>query len=165
MSRTLFLVRHAQSADKQSGQTDHDRELTSAGRQQATALGLFFQEQKYFFDAVMCSTAIRTKQTLVHILSAAPNVHANRLFFEEEYYQGTAQDYYNSVINFDDQFPAVLIIGHNPSITALASHLLEKQPAESFSPASFAEISFDVRTWRDLQEYSGKLITFRNPVN
>lgn len=165
MGRTLFLVRHAQSADKQSGQADHARELTATGRQQATDLGLFFQERKYFFDLVISSTAIRTKQTLEHIFDVAKNSHNNHIIFEDEYYQGTSRYYYNSLLTLDDQFHSVLILGHNPSMTDLLSRLLQQHTAESFSPASFAEIHFEVNAWQNLSEYSGKLITFRNSLN
>lgn len=164
MSLALYLVRHAQSADKQSGQSDHERELTATGRRDATALGLFFHHQKYFFDLVVCSTATRTKQTAELILAEIKNSSNHQTIFEEYLYQGTGKDYYNRLTNLHPSVRSVLLVAHNPSISDLLS-ILVQGPTENFSPGGFAELYFELEDWSDLLERSGKLVTYRNPIN
>ena len=48
MSLKLYLMRHAQSADKQPGQADKERELTNEGMLQSLQIGGYLQAEKFF---------------------------------------------------------------------------------------------------------------------
>ena len=63
MSRFLYLMRHAQSADKQPGQADKERELTLKGMQDATLIGRYLHDQKKIPKIFLSSTANRAKTT------------------------------------------------------------------------------------------------------
>jgi phosphohistidine phosphatase len=63
MPRYLYLLRHAQSAEKQHGQTDRDRNLTHLGMKQALLVAQFLKEEKTLPEIIMSSVAERAKET------------------------------------------------------------------------------------------------------
>ena len=60
-TRTLILLRHAAAGN---APRDHDRPLTDAGNRDAAAAGDWIRDNVGSVDAVLCSTAVRTRQTL-----------------------------------------------------------------------------------------------------
>ena len=69
--RTLVLMRHAKS-DYPDGVTDHDRPLAARGDREAGLAGDWLRETAPTIDAVLCSTATRTRQTLERTGIVAP---------------------------------------------------------------------------------------------
>jgi phosphohistidine phosphatase len=63
MTRTLILIRHTKSDWDDSGLDDHDRPLNDRGRLSAPRIGAWLAEQGFEPDAVLCSTARRTRET------------------------------------------------------------------------------------------------------
>ena len=61
--RTLLLLRHAKS-DYPDGVADHDRPLAPRGIREAALAGDWIRANAPPVDAVLCSTATRTRQTL-----------------------------------------------------------------------------------------------------
>ncbi len=130
-SRTLILMRHA-TAGHQGGTRDHDRPLTSGGRSDAAAAGAWMSRTLPAVDAVLCSTATRTRQTL-----AATGIDAPVQFAEDLYGGGTGD-----IIGLLTQLPTaaqtVLVVGHAPGIPATAAQLAAiaatAEPAPDTSP-------------------------------
>ncbi|MDA4634937.1 histidine phosphatase family protein, partial [Escherichia coli] len=85
----VYLLRHAKAVWPSPGQKDFDRTLDSVGIQSATVLG---EEMKRFGlrpDIVLCSTAVRARQTLEHI-ALQPSFILEDL---EKLYSGSADNY------------------------------------------------------------------------
>ena len=61
--RTLVLMRHAKS-DYPAGVPDHERPLAPRGTREAGLAGDWLREHAPAIDAVLCSSAVRTRQTL-----------------------------------------------------------------------------------------------------
>ena len=61
--RTLLLLRHAKS-DYPDGVPDHDRPLAPRGIREAALVGDWIRANADGVNAVLCSTATRTRQTL-----------------------------------------------------------------------------------------------------
>ena len=62
--RTLLLLRHAETEDTRPGGRDLDRRLTGGGRGAGAGRRAFLADQGLTVDAVLCSSAVRTRQTL-----------------------------------------------------------------------------------------------------
>src|SRR5271166_6291051 len=62
--KTLHLLRHAKSSWKDPNLDDHDRPLNKRGRQTAKLIAAYFRRAKIAPDLVICSTAVRARQTL-----------------------------------------------------------------------------------------------------
>ncbi len=115
-SRVLILMRHAEAAHP-GGYRDHDRPLTSHGARDAAAAGQWIRSQVSPVDAVLCSTATRTRQTLEATGIAAP------VEFVDELYGGGIDDIVEVIGRTPADARTLLVIGHAPGIPATAYEL------------------------------------------
>src|ERR1700712_4658208 len=69
--RTLLLLRHAKS-DYPPGVADHERPLAPRGIREAALAGDWLRAHAPAVDAVLCSTATRTRETLARTRIEAP---------------------------------------------------------------------------------------------
>src|SRR5258705_341883 len=92
MPRYLYLLRHAQSADKQPGQTDKDRVLTPVGMTEAKAVGFFLKESAVKPELIITSSATRAKTTSLEV--------ARVLSYDEEKIEATDDLYEATIITF-----------------------------------------------------------------
>lgn len=60
----LILVRHAKSGWDDPGLDDHDRPLAPRGRRAAGWLGTALRDGGFLPETILCSSALRTRQTL-----------------------------------------------------------------------------------------------------
>ena len=72
-------MRHAKS-DYPEGVADHDRPLAKRGVREAGLAGDWLRSNVEPIDAVLCSSAVRTRQTLVRTGISAPVTHLEQLY-------------------------------------------------------------------------------------
>lgn len=106
-------MRHAKS-DYPPGVADHDRPLAPRGIRQAGLAGDWLRANAPTIDGVLCSTARRTRETLLNTRVDAPVRCSERLYATTP---GTMIDEINAV---DDGVSTLLVIGHEPTMSALA---------------------------------------------
>lgn len=114
--RRITLLRHAK-AEPDRGGDDHARALAPAGRDQAAALGLWLHERTLQPQRVLCSTAMRTRETLALLELSSPAE------FMQSLYLASAGDMLAMVQNCDDAVHHLCLIGHNPGMHGLAALL------------------------------------------
>src|SRR6478736_2597720 len=132
-SRTLILMRHA-TAGHQGASTDHDRPLTSDGVREAADAGDWIRHNLPPVDAVLCSTAVRARQTVTAARVAAP------VTFADELYGGGIDDILEQIAALPDAAATVLVVGHAPGIPATAAELLTISAlARAGNPATEAD--------------------------
>ncbi|GAT02120.1 SixA phosphatase family protein [Mycolicibacterium fortuitum] len=136
--RTLLLMRHAKS-DYPDGVADHDRPLAARGIREAGLAGDWIRANIAAVDAVLCSTATRTRQTLERTGIDAPVQFAERIYDARP---GTVIDEINGVSScFGTDPSTVLLIGHEPAMSAVALGL-----ADGSNPTAAASISLKFPT-------------------
>lgn len=133
MTRQLLLMRHAKSDWKGSGLGDKERPLNSRGRSTAPIMAQWIVEHDHLPNIVLCSSAIRTKQTLDLMLQqwtimqgTNPTLVLPQVSMEDGLYLAS-----DSLIRSIAQKSAtdgasgnsVMVLGHNPGIERLASNL------------------------------------------
>jgi len=118
---SLILLRHAKSSWADGATGDHERPLNARGQRDAGAVAaaLLTRERA---THVLCSTAIRTRQTLQHLVRAGA-VDEACARFEAELYLASAKRIERSIDAAADAGAHLLVIGHNPGIEELASRL------------------------------------------
>lgn len=122
--RYLILLRHGESADKQHGQSDFDRILTQRGIDGIKRLASQLSNEKIIPDYVLASPANRTKQTaqiLLDSISMKLKIH-----YEPDIYNGDDLTYKNLIEGVGYDWKCLLLVGHNPSISALVGRLTGK---------------------------------------
>ncbi len=131
MSRTLLLMRHAKAVDSASGRTDHQRPLAEHGQHQARRVGAQLQSSGPPPDFALCSTAVRTQQTLAGLGLACP------VDYQPSIYQARAETILEEIQRVPEEVSVLIVVGHAPGIPSLAHELA----AEDSEPAAQAEIS------------------------
>jgi phosphohistidine phosphatase len=162
--RTLVLLRHAKSAYP-DGVADHDRPLASRGKREAGSAGEWLRANLPAIDAVLCSTATRTRQTLARTGIDAPVRYDDRLYDASP---GMVIEQINGVA---DDVSVLLVVGHEPTMTQLALGLanpstVNADAAERISakfPTSAMAVLRLNGSWTDLELGSVQLADFHVP--
>ena len=151
----LILMRHAKSDWTMDG-TDHDRPLNARGARSALALGDWLRGNACLPDHVLCSSALRTRQTLEGLA-----IEATRSF-DPALYLASAQVMLGLLR--DAPRGNILMIGHNPGIAELAARLVSKAPDhprfDDYPTGSTLVIGIDVETWDGVEAGKGKVQGF-----
>lgn len=164
-TRHLTLMRHAKTEPLGSTGTDFDRSLSLDGRRQASAVAERLREHGALPDLVLCSAAVRARQTWQLIAAAlGAQAHSIEVRSLEELYGADTGEILDLVRTLDDSVASVLVVGHEPVISALA-HLLagaNSQEAATFrvrTGMSTATLAFlEVRgPWSGLRSRSAVL--------
>lgn len=161
MERFLYLMRHAQSADKQPGQTDKDRELTVQGLRDSIKIGAWLYNEKINPDAIISSTAIRAKSTaglLLDTLKLMPEI----IRLNDEFYDASVRTFLQEITQLEDTLNRVLCVGHNPTVSYLAEYLTKAEIGE-LPPGGLVIIQFDILLWQKIGEGTGKFINVITP--
>jgi len=118
--RRLVLLRHAK-AEHAERLTDHERPLALLGRRQSTHVGTALAAAGVAPDLVLCSSALRTRQTWELVrpgLGTAPRVEVT-----EDLYVAGVRDLLDVVRAVGDDVATVLVVGHEPTMSQAAAVL------------------------------------------
>ena len=114
-----MLLRHAKS--DWPDVPDHDRPLAKRGRKDAPEIGRWLCAHGYVPDTVICSTALRTRQTWDRV---APELTGSaEVRFEPRAYAASALTLLYLCRELPDRCRAALLIAHNPGLSELAASL------------------------------------------
>jgi len=119
--RYLILARHADAVPAGPGEKDRSHVLTDLGVRQAEAAGNFIRQEKMNVDEFWCSPAARATQTLTAMTGLAvsnPSVHLT-----EDLYSGSPDDYLRALWHGLENTQAMMLIGHNPTVSLFASRI------------------------------------------
>jgi phosphohistidine phosphatase len=133
----LHLLRHAKSATEADGTEDHPRPLSRRGREDARLIAASLPAALGAVDLVLCSTALRTRETAALVLAGF--AMSPRIVFKEELYLAAAPELIAQLRRLDEGTADVLLVGHNPGLRELALALAD---AGSPSYAALAEGKF-----------------------
>ncbi|WP_030664711.1 histidine phosphatase family protein [Streptomyces rimosus] len=111
--RRLLLLRHAK-ADRPPGTADHERPLSERGRRDARAAGQLLAKEDWLPDLVLCSTALRTRETWD--LAAAELAGLPPVRFEPRLYHPPVPQLLAVVREVPPHVSTLLVVGHNPSL-------------------------------------------------
>ncbi len=161
--RTLVLMRHAKS-DYPDGVPDHERPLAPRGVREAALAGDWLRDNVPAIDAVLCSSAARTRQTLARTGVTAPATYLDRLYGA---HPATVIEEINKV---DDEVSTLLVVGHEPTTSHLALGLAapasDRAAAERIAlkyPTSAIAVLRVPGTWAGLEISGAELVSFHVP--
>ena len=143
--RTLILLRHSKAANPDDYETDIERPLAPRGHRDAAAAGDWLRANDLKPDAVLCSTAVRTRETLADLQIDATVTYEHRL------YAGPATDTLDLLHHVDAPVETLLLIGHNPTISDLSDALAPRALHDGVLATSGIAVHRFDGTWRDLE--------------
>lgn len=98
------------------------------------------------------------------IFAQAFNLRETDIEAQPLIYEASAGTLLALVNELRDTDSRVLIIGHNPGISALAG-LLTSAPVMEMPTCGIVSIAFDCPRWQELQPGDGRLLAYRHPKN
>ena len=123
ITRTLVLLRHAR-AETPGDRRDIDRRLTKVGETDADAAGAWLAYERLRPRLVLCSPAVRTRQTwhgvAVALAQADPDAAAPEVHYETGLYTGGRTEVVDLLRAVPDETKIVLVIGHNPTMSDIS---------------------------------------------
>jgi phosphohistidine phosphatase len=158
--KTLFLLRHAKAENAAPGSSDINRALNERGKKEAQAIGAFVRKQNLAFELVLCSPAVRARETAELVLSAA-EVTAN-VRYDQRIYEAGPRQLLDVISEVEANQSAVLLVGHNPGMEELLRSLTGK--AEPMATCTLAQIDFNFADWGRVTEDSGSLELIVRPT-
>jgi phosphohistidine phosphatase len=170
-TRRLILLRHAKS--DWPDVPDADRPLAKRGRRDAPRIGRWLHEQGYQPDVVVCSAALRTRQTwdlVAPELGGSPAVR-----FEPRAYAASALTLLYLAQELPSRYRTALLIAHNPGLSELAASLAApagigtatgngSRPAISLPTAAVAVLELP-GDWPSLTPGQARLISLTTPAD
>jgi phosphohistidine phosphatase len=167
--KIILLLRHAKSAWSQPGLADHERALNKRGERAAEAMAEHIVHNAPRPDLILCSTAVRTRQTL------APLVHrlappAPPIALEKGLYLASEPELLVRLRAVAEEVRTVLLIGHNEGIGELANALAgDGDPTlldllhEKYPTGTLATLQLGEAPWLDLAPGAAELVAFVRP--
>lgn len=166
MSRRLLLLRHAKSSWADPSLGDRDRPLNARGREAAARMGAWIAEEDLAPDVALVSDAARTVETWERL--NLPGDTEVRLL--DALYGASPREQLALIQGLADDVRKAMLIGHNPSIGALAQGLSGGRlevPVMSrflkFPTAGLAVYDIEVDSWRALAPEHARLVKFLDP--
>jgi phosphohistidine phosphatase len=149
--KQLFLLRHGEASFSEG--TDFQRQLTQKGIERLNRMGVELQSRSISLDLVYCSTAQRTMETA----SIIKNYFSiKEEIFLKEIYEGNLGDLINILENVSNQVNSCLLIGHNPILSLLLTHLSGENYI-NMQPGMLAHLELEINDWRMLGLNTGIL--------
>ncbi|MFE5590040.1 SixA phosphatase family protein [Streptomyces sp. NPDC056549] len=165
--RRLMLVRHAKAVPKDRPIEDFDRPLSRRGRADAPRTGRWLADAGLRCDLVLCSPALRTRQTwqlAVPALTDPPPA-----VYDERIYNASPSVLVAVLAERGQDLGCLMLVGHNPGIHELAVGLsgggptdLLRRLREGFATSGVAVIDL-TGDWSRSDPGSGTLAALWSP--
>ncbi len=162
----LYLLRHGLAA-AQGPDGDRNRPLDVQGLPAIERLAAWIAGRSLVADFVLCSTAVRTRETLDRVLPAfTGTLHVQ---YEDDLYLADGRQLLKQLRRIPDSIENLLVVGHNPGIHDLAQTLADVStgPLAGMLAAGFpttALAGFQVPTaWTSLAPGTARLVSFVTP--
>jgi phosphohistidine phosphatase len=164
--KRLWLLRHAKSSWDDRSLPDPDRPLAPRGRRATELLAAHLATSEVRPNVVLCSSSLRTRQTLAAILPTLGDALEIRI--EQALYGAAAAALLDRLRQLPNRVSSALLIAHNPGIQDLALVLAADGPAldrlgEKFPTGALGTLELDIERWRDLNHGMATATTLVTP--
>ena len=159
--RVLYVLRHAKSDwNAAYGGVDHERPLNDRGVKAARTMGRRLAERRALPDRILCSTAVRTRQTIE--LAVEAGAWNRSTILEPALYLASPGAAIDLLGAQSDEAHSILIVGHQPTCAELVRRLTGDEPPR-FVTAAAACVLLDIGSWSEIEPYCGRLEWFSTP--
>lgn len=165
--KRLYILRHAK-ASSEDGLRDFDRPLAAQGLTEADALGKLMVQKSYNPSLVLCSGALRTRQTYESLRIASQNVE-----YSDTFYEASAGQILEAIQDSDNKHDSIMVVGHNPAVHELALRLSSEDSAlsllqrllQSCKPGTMIVLDCPCTQWNDIQLAQNSLVDLQESLD
>ncbi|MBJ6127790.1 SixA phosphatase family protein [Microvirga splendida] len=162
----LLLLRHAKAAWP-PGTLDLDRPLAKRGQDAALVMGSYLKKERLEPDLAIVSSARRTQETWERVQPILGEIEMRP---DGRIYEAPVGRLLEVMREVEPGTGTLLLIGHNPGFEELAKHLIGEGDMDSilrlgqkYPTAGLAVIDFELESWGDVAQKSGRLERFVTP--
>jgi phosphohistidine phosphatase len=155
----LYLLRHAKSDWSDPLLSDMERPLNPRGIKNAPFMARLLATQTILPSLMLCSPALRTKQTAEFFRAALPQLE---IHYAPELYLADPLVILEQIKKVDGNHNAIIVCGHNPGLTDL-TNLLQVQNIKNLPTCSWVLLSIEKHSWQTLIEGCAKLLAYERP--
>lgn len=159
--RRLILTRHAKSSWDDPRMQDHDRPLNARGNRTARDLGDVLASRGHDPEEVLCSTALRTRETWARVSQAVFETRPS-VQFKDSLYHANPATMLAALRGAHGH--VVMMIAHNPGIADFAAALPADPPLHPdfrrYPTAATLVVDFQIDSWADLEPGQGSVMDF-----
>lgn len=142
--KRLLLMRHGEAQESLSGMNDFARPLIAKGQQQVQDMAYQLRDILSEVDAVFCSPAVRTRETLANFYSYTVSPQ-----YIDALYYASMQLLLEKMADLEETISFPLFISHNPG---LAQFVMTLEPqCREFPPATVTLLGVKITTWREIR--------------
>lgn len=164
----LLLMRHAKSDRSDEALADFDRPLAERGRAAASRMGRHMTALGLAPQRILCSSALRTRETLALLLPALAEDCDIRI--DHALYEAGEDETIDVVRGHGVAAGTLLVIGHEPGLRLAALALISdghptliEDLEVKFPTGALAVIDFPAGRWVDVEPKTGRLVAFVRP--
>jgi len=154
IKKTLYIARHAKSSWDDMSLSDFERPLNKRGKRDAPFMSNLLKEKNTSPDLILSSPAKRAKKTAKHYHETL----GGALRFDERIYEASSMNLFYLVQEALQSVDSVMIVGHNPGLTALNDMLSDKS-IYNIPTAGIVGIVFE----DEIAAHQGKQLFFEYP--
>jgi phosphohistidine phosphatase len=144
--KTLLVMRHAKSSWADDNLPDHDRPLNARGKRAGPRMGELLREHGLVPDRLICSTALRARQTARSVAEASG--FSGVIEERAELYLAAPEIYVAVIRKLEAKASIGLVIGHNPGVEELVFGLSGEQQA--MPTGAIAQLELAIDDWSEL---------------
>lgn len=166
--RRLLLLRHAKATPPEPDADDHERALSARGRRDAARIGEALRRRGLAPEEVLCSSALRTRETLELALPRPGRRLA--VIVDRSLYLADPEALLLRIALVRRTVASLLVVGHAPGLGLLALLLARDgregaiaRMQEKFPTGALAALRFPAASSWDLAPRSGFLDAFLTP--
>lgn len=159
--KTLTICRHAKSSWVTADIDDHDRPLNKRGERDAPIMGDLIKAAGIRPSLIISSTALRAWRT-ARIIAKQISYPIEFLQRESTLYHAGVNRLLELIAAQDEGFNNIMIIGHNPGLTDLASELIPGLTS-NIPTSGFVSVLLDTDIWDLRTRNSCELIDYNYP--
>ncbi len=158
MKHQLYLMRHAKAEPWSPLGNDFPRALSNRGARNANIVATWAFDNLAAPDTILCSPAMRTRQTLAPFLSRWPQLLSDTDYVDAIY--GASLNLLTTLL--EDAFSyseRLMMVGHNPGLEDLLISILKPEQAteiDRMHPGTFTVVGFSGGFRRDAR--NGQLL-------
>lgn len=153
--KRLLLLRHGEAEPAGASASDFDRPLTARGRAQALQAAQRLRQGHCIPDTILASPALRARETATILAAHLEQLQALR--YEPSAYPGAPEALLQLIHAVPDRIETLLLVGHNPGLSALARHFAQAASAGAasaeppeLSTGALCRIELSGRAWSSI---------------
>lgn len=162
MSFHLYIMRHAKSDWSGPETADHERPINKRGQKNAKQIGQWMKTNNYIPQKIMCSTAIRAKQT-IELVTEQIEVSSENIDYDKSLYLAAPDTLIELIQLYKNDVSSLMLVAHNPGLEQLINFLSKQEDEyKSMTTANLAIFEFTDNQFNPEID-KGKLIEFIKP--